>query len=299
MLTFLRGNLFESPAQTLVNTVNTQGVMGKGIALGFKRVYPEMFEEYRQLCERGELHIGQLHVWRTSNKIIINFPTKREWRKPSRIEYIEEGLRAFVETYESLGIYSVAFPPLGCGNGELNFDRQVRPVMEEFLRALPIPVYIYAPLPQSALAEHRQPGELRHWLRSEPAVLPFGEVMNDLAEVLTRSREVSSLSGSSILDVELSDDRQELVIHDGKQSRVLHRQQLEEAWRRLRSLGIVSPQMLDVEWSPLVLAVFATLPYVSAIRLADQFSSILDKRAWGVQLTPADRANQTQMSLGA
>src|SRR2546426_1288320 len=117
MITYVRGNIFESPAQTLVNTVNTVGVMGRGVAVEFKRLYPEMFKAYREHCERGDLTIGRLFFYRTEHKSVLNFPTKKHWRQPSRPEYIEEGLKTFAQTYERVGIHSVAFPALGCGNG--------------------------------------------------------------------------------------------------------------------------------------------------------------------------------------
>ena len=87
-LTIRQGDIFKSNAQTLVNTVNCMGVMGKGIAREFKRIYPEMFTAYRGLCESGDLQIGRLHVWRTPNKMILNFPTKQHWRNPSQREFI-------------------------------------------------------------------------------------------------------------------------------------------------------------------------------------------------------------------
>ena len=110
MLEYLSTSLFDSPAQTLVNTVNTVGVMGKGIAAEFKRQYPDMFIRYREFCQNGQLSIGKLYLYRTPNKWILNFPTKEHWRRPSRIEYIEAGLEKFVGTYTKLGITSISFP---------------------------------------------------------------------------------------------------------------------------------------------------------------------------------------------
>ncbi|HXV97424.1 MAG TPA: macro domain-containing protein, partial [Anaerolineae bacterium] len=143
MLTYLTINLFKSPAQTLVNTVNTVGVMGKGIAKTFKQLYPEMYQEYRRLCQEKKLTIGKLYIYRTPNKIVVNFPTKKHWRNPSRVEYIQIGLEEFVKVYDRYGISSVSFPQLGCGNGELDWEQQVKPVMEQYLKDLPIPVYIH------------------------------------------------------------------------------------------------------------------------------------------------------------
>ena len=155
MLNYVEISLFNLPAQTLVNTVNTVGVMGKGIALQFKQLYPEMYEQYRKFCLQGSLVVGKLYVYRTPNKIIVNFPTKRHWREHSQIKFIEDGLQKFVERYADYGISSVAFPQLGCGNGELDWDSQVKPVMEKYLKDLPIPVYIHLYKPQANFVPER------------------------------------------------------------------------------------------------------------------------------------------------
>ena len=120
MITYVACDLFLSPARVLVNTVNTVGVMGKGIAKRFKQIYPDMFERYQQLCEGDAFDIGELWLYKTPNKWVLNFPTKRHWRQQSRPEHIEQGLRKFGDTYHVLGITSVSFPLLGCGNGELS-----------------------------------------------------------------------------------------------------------------------------------------------------------------------------------
>ena len=192
MLTYVAGSLFESPAHTLVNTVNTEGVMGKGIAKRFKTIYPEMFEEYQRLCERGQFTIGQLWLYKTLNKWVLNFPTKTTWRKPSQVEYIEHGLKTFAATYSDRGITSVAFPLLGCGNGELDWETQVQPLIEEYLADLPIQIYIHTyqtdpsekPEHRTEKPEHRKIREINRWLRSEPDSLPFAEVWQDLKATL-------------------------------------------------------------------------------------------------------------------
>jgi O-acetyl-ADP-ribose deacetylase (regulator of RNase III) len=154
MLTYLRTDLFASPAQTLVNAVNTVGVMGKGIAKAFKERYPEMFELYAEHCRRGEMRVGSLMLWRGPEKWVLNFPTKTTWKLPSKLEYVEAGLQRFVEVFDSLGIESASFPPLGCGNGNLDWQ-QVRPLMEHYLSDLPVPVYIHdCQVPTTFVAEH-------------------------------------------------------------------------------------------------------------------------------------------------
>ena len=143
MITYVVGDLFTSPAKVLVNTVNTVGVMGKGIALDFKRIYPEMFKEYQSYCENGIFHIGKLWLYKTPHKWILNFPTKKHWRNKSKLEYIEAGLKKFADTYDAKGIVSISFPMLGCGNGELDWESEVQPLMNSLLGKLPIDIYIH------------------------------------------------------------------------------------------------------------------------------------------------------------
>lgn len=139
------GNIFDSSCKAIVNTVNCVGVMGKGIALEFKKRYPEMFWDYSKKCNSGEVHPGMPYVFQNSDGVqIINFPTKDHWRSPSRLSYVEKGLDWFVESYQFYGISSVAFPPLGCGNGGLDWDI-VGPLMYQKLKNLPIEIEIYAP----------------------------------------------------------------------------------------------------------------------------------------------------------
>lgn len=145
MIKKLYGNLFESRMETLVNTVNCVGVMGKGIALQFKLRYPEMFHDYKVRCTAGFVVPGEPYLYRDSaGKSILNFPTKRHWRDDSLITDIETGLDCFVQHYREWGITSVAFPPLGCGCGGLSWT-QVENLMTRKLSAITIPVEIYMP----------------------------------------------------------------------------------------------------------------------------------------------------------
>ncbi|TDW11826.1 O-acetyl-ADP-ribose deacetylase (regulator of RNase III) [Breznakia blatticola] len=142
MLTFVQGDLFNSPAKVLVNTVNTVGVMGKGIAAKFKKEYPDMFSKYHYFCKNNMFDIGKLYLYTESDKWILNFPTKKHWRNKSEYEYIEKGLEKFVDTYQEKGITSIAFPKLGCGNGGLDWNI-VREMMINYLSNLPIDIYVY------------------------------------------------------------------------------------------------------------------------------------------------------------
>ena len=142
MITYLKGDLLKSSAQVLVNAVNTVGIMGKGIALQFKQKYPNMFIEYQKQCNQKTFDIGNLLLWKSSNKSILLFPTKKYWKDSSKIDYVEIGLQKFVNYYKKLEINSIAFPKLGCGNGGLDWNI-VQPLMEKYLNPLDIDIYIY------------------------------------------------------------------------------------------------------------------------------------------------------------
>ena len=151
MIIFKKGNLFDSDCQTLVNTVNCIGVMGAGIAKQFKQRYPEMFAEYKWACKPGEHrcleHGGDLWVYKYTDmfktRIILCFATKENWWNPSKIEWIERGLKIFVENYKYWGITSVAWPKLGCTNGKLDWYKQVKPIMVKYLDDINIINEIY------------------------------------------------------------------------------------------------------------------------------------------------------------
>lgn len=143
MLIYKKGDIFSSDCQTLVNTVNCEGFMGKGIALEFKKKFPIMFLSYKKICNAKLLRPGLLQLWKSEDKWILNFPTKDKWRDKSKISYIEDGLKKFVEIYKEKGITSISFPLLGCNNGGLDFETQVKPLMEKYLNLDDILIEIY------------------------------------------------------------------------------------------------------------------------------------------------------------
>jgi O-acetyl-ADP-ribose deacetylase (regulator of RNase III)/uncharacterized protein YwgA len=141
----LIGDLFESQAQTLVNTVNCVGVMGKGVAERFKERFPAMFDDYKRRTDRKAVHLGEPYLYRDRSGLqIVNFPTKGHWRSPSRISDIERGLDYLAAHAADWGISDLAMPPLGCGNGGLEWS-EVGPLIYSKLHWLPIDVEVYAP----------------------------------------------------------------------------------------------------------------------------------------------------------
>ena len=148
MITFVKGDLLADSAQALVNTVNTVGVMGKGIALQFKELFPENYKIYRKACKDGKFTTGMLLITESQKlsgtKLIINFPTKTTWRKPSEYSYIESGLEALRNKIQEIGIQSIAIPPLGSHNGGLDWARVKRMIIDT-LSDLDCDIRIYEP----------------------------------------------------------------------------------------------------------------------------------------------------------
>lgn len=159
MITTGRGNLLLAPAEALVNTVNTEGVMGKGIALQFREAYSEMYERYVADCKARRVQLGKMNVFDRGAiavdgpRYIINFPTKGHWRSKSRLADIEAGLRDLARVVQELGINSIAVPPLGCGNGGLNW-LEVLPLIENTFAKLPgVEALVYPPAGAPPAAE--------------------------------------------------------------------------------------------------------------------------------------------------
>lgn len=146
-LSIISGNIFTSKCQTIVNTVNCVGVMGAGIALECKLRYPLMFQRYVDLCQDNKINIGTLWIYKSTDRWILNFPTKQHWKFPTKEEYLNAGLQKFIETYAAKGIESIAFPVLGAQNGGLSQSRSIE-IMESYLRhcSIRIEIYKYDPL---------------------------------------------------------------------------------------------------------------------------------------------------------
>jgi O-acetyl-ADP-ribose deacetylase (regulator of RNase III) len=288
----VKGNLFESPAHVLVNTVNTVGIMGKGIAKTFKSIYPDMFSKYQQLCEEKKIVTGKLWLFKTPNKWILNFPTKIHWKEASKIEYVESGLQAFVDNYADLGITSIAFPPLGCGNGSLNWKEQVQPLMEKYLKKLPIDVFIYLYSDGDEEPEHTNIKEIKKWLRSEPKSLGFGEVWDDLREIvgsgLKIKTTISKKEAEYLLSTEHEDNRMGIEIKDISNNTIfIYYEELVEIWSIIRNYGFITGKILPYNYGQYfdeIISLFLKLPYCEEVNINKKYSD-LDNSSIGLQLS--------------
>lgn len=163
MIELTRGNILEADAEALVNTVNCVGVMGKGIALQFKHAFPDNFDAYQRACRNHEVSLGQMFIVPTGRMVnpryIINFPTKQHWKGKSQLSFIQAGLKSLIQEVRRLGIASIAVPPLGCGNGGLEWT-QVVPMINEAFTGLPdVQVLLFEP--QGAPATEAMPVRTR------------------------------------------------------------------------------------------------------------------------------------------
>ena len=182
----LEGDLLKSNMHALVNTVNTVGIMGKGVALAFKKRYPEMYRDYAKRCDRGEVRLGEPYVYHADDHVIVNFPTKQHWRSVSRLSDIEAGLDYLERHYKEWQIKSLAVPPLGCGNGQLEW-RVVGPILLRHLKRLEISVELYAPHGSTLLGEIQldlldqiDPQKDQQQWRLEPWLVAIAETVHRL-----------------------------------------------------------------------------------------------------------------------
>jgi len=260
--------------------------MGKGIAAIFKRLYPDMFEKYRQMCLDKKLDIGKLYVYRTPNKIIVNFPTKKHWRNPSRVSYVEAGLKKFVATYQDYGISSVAFPQLGCGHGELDWDTQVQPLMETYLRSLPIPVYIHLYTKSPDFVPERLDVEFAREILMERRQVSVDQLWLDLQRLVSESGSLYQLDMFTTVQI----DTEYIFFVFGDEKKTIYRQDIEDIWNTLRLRGTlresnVPLSIIETEVVSELFELLKRLEYISPITLMTRRNGVLVPEQ-GLQYSP-------------
>lgn len=268
MIEYLIGDIFSSPAQVIVNTVNTVGVMGKGLALSYKERYPDMFNVYRQVCEKGQFEIGKLMLWNAPDHWILLFPTKENWRNPSKLEYIKKGLEKFAKTYDKKGITSIAFPRLGCGNGELNWD-EVKPLMEQYLSPLPIDIYIYVGVENNEIPESKSPKKTVQWMKENARDLSFNSVKEEIMHITALAPYMLNYKDKSC---EIQWREKDLIIStDNKELYSVNDDKFFQLWNDMRNKGIFQ-DAVDNEMHNVVYALLESLGYSTKIKIFDSKS---------------------------
>ena len=239
MIKYVKGDIFNSPSKIIVNTVNIVGVMGKGVALEFKKRYPEMFDRYQELCKKQLLDVGKLYLWRGSEKWVLLFPTKKHWRYPSKIEYIEKGLRKFVENWDKLGSNTISFPRLGCGNGGLDWQ-DVKPLMEKYLSKIPMQILVYVDNYNDPLPEHKDVSEMEKWLSGELGLSGYEAFKVKLDNLLESENEIQL--GNKKHKIE--NVKGMISIDDV----LLEESQVCDLWNWVRDAGVIMPEEMPYEY---------------------------------------------------
>ncbi|MEM9669939.1 MAG: macro domain-containing protein [Pseudomonadota bacterium] len=267
MIIYHRTSLMTSSAQTVVNTVNCVGVMGKGIAEAFKKRHPTMFKSYKKICDQKLLEPGKLWLWRGPEQWVLNFPTKKHWRSPSKLEWVESGLEKFVRTYEEQGIKEIAFPKLGCGNGNLDW-KVVQPLMEKYLDKLSIPVFVHDFEVDFGLPEHIEA------VVSESLQLPAARSFD---EAWVQVQQVSNRVGPSMLDFETKQPfrwhaaNDTVLIETESERFFFEKEELSEIWRILTN-GMLTKRKLGLSQSAVssrLISLISLLPSVRPIQIQE------------------------------
>ncbi len=260
MIKYVKGDIFNGPSKIIVNTVNTVGVMGKGIALEYKKRYPEMFVRYNELCKNNLLDIGKLYLWKKSDKWILLFPTKKHWRNPSKLEYIEQGLIKFVDNWDKLGADTIAFPRLGCGNGGLDWNL-VKPLMEKYLNRIPMQILVYVDNYNDPVPEHLNITEMEKWLSGEMGLFGYEAFKVKLKNFIDSEKKLT-LSNGLTYEIKHLDD----MICIGDTS--LDEKSICSFWNWVRDTGVFTPEELPIEYNEIALAfleILKKLEYVASI----------------------------------
>lgn len=296
MITYVYGDIFYSPARAIVNPVNTVGAIGNqaGIAYDFRRFFPQMYEAYVALCQQDKFTIGQLFLYRTAHKWVLNIPTKRHYRAHATPETIEQGLKTFASVYATQNITSVSFPAFGTAEDELDWD-DLRPLMESYLHPLPISVFIHMYDTASPFAqERRSTRAIRHWLNNIPQQVSFDSFWNDLLQIAKQDETWQTLDNRQAFTVKATTarGRQRLslkIIPQRGESIYLTETQLRDLWQYCRRAGYIMPQNLPAgldSHAEYIVALLAQLDTMHAVRLATVHGSATS----GLQYIPPVQA---------
>jgi len=303
MIVYVVGEHYQSPAQVLVNPVNTVGVMGSGIAFDFKRFFPDMFAQYQDLCEQDRLDIGQLLLYKTPHKWVLNFPEKRHYRASVRPEHIAEGLVKFVATHSEFGITSASFPALGQDDEKLDWNTDIRPMMEAYLNPLPILVYVHLDEPDNPRTpQKRNIRSVRTWLTEQISHVDFNKFWRDI------TRAISSKATIRVFDEQL--ERFHVGVAKGRNKRgrnlvlrvnetpkpiFLSESALRDLWAYIIRTGYALPQNLPSgldQHARYIVPLLDQLEYISAVEMW----MVGAERSIGLQyIPPADRQDNAQV----
>lgn len=269
MLITVETEIFHSPARTLVNPVNTAGVMSSGISAEFKRFFPDAFSRYRSLCEAGRIEPGRLFFFQADFRTVLHLPVKRHWRTASTAEIVESGLQKLAAVWADQGIHTLAVPRFA--NGELDWDTVIRPMLEIYLGPLPIPVYLHhQPMPDT----RRSIKQIDQSLNQPQQRLPFTRVWKDLGRVIRRTYGKFVTGDGREYTIAYQDGTRynRLVLSVGEESSIgISAAALAELWEMFQSARLLLPSQFPSgleSVAPYLIPLLAKLDYVRIVRAA-------------------------------
>lgn len=307
MIVYVVDEHYQSPARVLVNPVNTVGVMGSGIAFDFKRFYPEMFNHYQDLCQQDRFNIGQLLLYKTSHKWILNFPEKGHYRANVRAEHISDGLKKFVATHSEFGITSASFPALGYDDEGLDWDDEIRPRMEAYLNPLPILIYVHLYEPDNPYTiEKRNIRSVRSWLAGQTTHITFDKFWRDIKNIVQSKPSLRTHDTAlERFNVGIATGRNKrgrnlvLRVNDTPKPVFLSQTALIDLWNYITRTGYVLPENLPSgldKYARYIVPLLSQLEYVDRVQLW----TVGAERSLGLHYIPpldrTDNALQVELS---
>lgn len=299
MIVYVVDEHYQSPAKVLVNPVNTVGVMGSGIAFDFKRFFPDMFQQYEELCQQDRLDMGQLLLYKTPHKWILNFPEKGHYRANVRPEHIAEGLKKFVATHSEHGITSASFPMFGQEDGL--WEEEIRPMMEAYLNPLPILIFVHLDEPDNRFnLDRRNIRALRSWLLGQTKHVTFDKFWRDIRNVVQSKPNLRTFdAGVERFHVGIATGKNKkgrnlvLRINESPKPVFLSQSSLMDLWNYVIRTGYVFPQNLPGgldEYARYVIPLLSQLDYVRPVDLW----LVGAERSVGLHyIPPLDRKDET------
>ncbi len=269
MLISVETEVFLSPAHTLVNTVNTAGVMSSGVSAEFKRFFPGAFSHYRSLCESGQLQPGRLFFYRADFRDLIHLPIKSHWRTTATAQALESGLQKLADTWADYGIHSLAITQFA--EGELEWNSVVKPLLETYLAPLPIPVYLHR---SDASDPRRSVRQIDQFLNLPAADVPIDRLWRDLGRVVRRVYgQFTASDGREVRIAQESGARfkRMLFTPDGEAPIAINESVLSEFWTMVKAAKLLLPAQFPgglEAVAPYLLAVLAKTDYVRVVRAA-------------------------------
>lgn len=267
MLISVESEIFLSPAHTLVNLVNTGGVMSSGVSAEFKRFFPGAFSHYRSLCESGQLQPGRLFLYNGDFRDIVHLPIKAHWRTAASAQILESGLQKLADTWADYGIQSLALPRLD--EGDLHWESVVKPLFETYLAPLPIPVYVHQ---SSATDPRRSVRQIEQLLNLPPSKVPFDRLWRDLGRIVRRVYgKFVTEDGRDVIVAQESGARfKRLLFSPADGSPVgITESVLSEFWTMVNAARLLVPAQFPNGLEPIapyLLAVLAKVEYVRVVR---------------------------------